>query len=51
LVRFTMMGKNERLYSARLEAVNATFAALKAFLEQGEIELEDLEILAQERVS
>ncbi len=34
LVRFMMKGKNERLYSARADAITIPYSMLKAFLEQ-----------------
>ncbi|MBI3159769.1 MAG: winged helix-turn-helix transcriptional regulator [Chloroflexi bacterium] len=50
LVRFVIKGKNERLYSARMEAVQGVYTLLKDFLEQDVVEAEPLETFERGRM-
>ncbi len=50
LVRFVIKGGNERLYSARMEAIQANYTLLKDFLEQDVVEAEPLETLERGRM-
>lgn len=50
LVRFVIKGGNERLYSARMEAIQANYTLLKDFLEQDVVEVEPLETFEHGRM-
>jgi DNA-binding transcriptional ArsR family regulator len=50
LVRFVIKGKNERLYSARMEAVQGIYTLLKDFLEQDVVEAEPFETFERGRM-
>ncbi|TAK12927.1 MAG: ArsR family transcriptional regulator [Anaerolineae bacterium] len=50
LVRFVIKGGNERLYSARLEAIQANHTMLKDFLEQDVVDAEPLETFERGRM-
>lgn len=49
LVSYILERKNERQYSARMETVSSVFKALKAFLEQSDVELDSAEIIESDR--
>jgi DNA-binding transcriptional ArsR family regulator len=50
LVRFTLRGHNERLYSARMTEVTNNYIALKSFLEEDQNEARPIEVLEVGRV-
>lgn len=50
LVRFVIKGGNERLYSARMEAIQVNYTLLKDFLEQDVVDAEPLETFERGRM-
>ena len=50
LVRFVLRGKFERLYFARIDSIKSTYALLKDFLEQDEVEVESTADLDRDRI-
>jgi DNA-binding transcriptional ArsR family regulator len=50
LVRFTMRGKSEHLYFARMDSIKSSYTLLKDFLEQDVVEVESVDILDRDRI-